>query len=183
MALRNKIIRNPRTGQTIRFLQTSAETNGRLLEMETIYQPHSVEPPSHLHPLQDEDFTVLAGSVSVRLGREIKVLQAGQSLHIPKNQVHAMWNHSDAPATVNWKVRPALQTDYFLETAMGLAQDGKVDDHGIPLLLQRVVMAHTFADVFRLAKPSFAVQRILFAMLTPVAYLFGYRPTYPQYLD
>jgi mannose-6-phosphate isomerase-like protein (cupin superfamily) len=183
MAYKNKLIQNRKTGQDIRFLQTAMETNGGLLEMETTYHAASKEPPLHYHPYQQEAFTVMAGEISIRLNGQIKILKAGESLHLPENTVHSMWSHSGAKAVVNWKVRPALNTEHFLETVMGLAADGRTNAWGKPSLLQAALMANKFVKVFRLARPPFLVQRLVFYVLAPFACLKGYRSTYKKYLD
>jgi quercetin dioxygenase-like cupin family protein len=183
MAIKNKFIFNPKTKQEIRFIQTSRETEGRLLEMETIYNMRSPEPPPHYHPRQYEDFKVVEGELSVRIDGQLKVLRSGETLHIPSNKVHSMWNNTDGRTVVNWKIQPALNTEYLLETAMGLAMEGKVNKRGMPGLLQVVLIANKFAGVFRLSKPPYAVQRFLFAALTPFALLFGFRPTYARFID
>ncbi|QMU26704.1 cupin domain-containing protein [Adhaeribacter radiodurans] len=183
MAYPNKTIRHPKTGQEIQFLLTAKETNGQLLHMQTTYQAHSTEPPAHYHPNQEEDFRVLEGEIKVRINGQVKLLKQGEALHIPRNTIHTMWNATERPAVVDWQVRPALNTDHFFETHMGLANEGKTNEAGIPNIWQIALIARYFADVFRLAKPSFMVQRVLFALLTPIAYLLGYRPTYKKYLD
>lgn len=183
MAFKNKLIRNDVTGQEIRFLQTTADTKGQLLEMESTFQPYSKEPAVHYHPHQAEDFEVLAGELTIHIHGQQNVLKVGDKLHIPRNVVHAMWNASDHKTVVNWQVRPAMNTEHLLETASGLASDGKVNKNGMPPLLQTALMVNRFSEVFRIAKPPFIVQRILFTILTPFAYLAGYRPTYKQYLD
>ena len=61
MAFKNKVIRNPQTKQDIKFLQTSSDTDGKLLEMESTYHAFSKEPAPHYHPFQAEDFTVNFG--------------------------------------------------------------------------------------------------------------------------
>ena len=80
MAIKNKTIRNLKTGQDIRFLQTGKDTNGRLLEMETTYNEHSKEPVAHYHPYQVEDFTVLSGELTVRIDGQLKLLKQGETL-------------------------------------------------------------------------------------------------------
>src|SRR6476469_1284399 len=125
MAYKNKIISNKKTGQDIRFLQTSKDTNGTLLEMEAIFNAHSKEPVAHYHPVQEEDFIVLAGQLTVRINEQLKVLHVGDRLHIAPNVVHAMWNNSDEKAIVNWQVRPAIDSEHLFETMAGLAADGK----------------------------------------------------------
>lgn len=183
MAYPSKIVTNPITGQSIKFIQTSRDTQGLLLEMETTYQPHSTEPVPHFHPRQEEHFKVLNGCISVRLNGELKVLNAGDTLNFPPNQVHSMWNHSAEKAVVNWQVQPAMDTEYFLEMGMGLAQAGKVKADGMPGLLQSVVLISRFKYVYRLAKPGLIVQKIVFSILAPIARLVGYRAVYPEYLD
>lgn len=183
MAFKNKQISNPKTGQDIKFLQTAKDTDGKLLEMEATYNSHSKEPAAHYHPSQVEDFTVLSGQLTVRMDEHLKVLKQGDTLHIPINKVHSMWNDTDEKTIVNWKVQPAMDTDNLLETATGLAIDGKTNNDGMPNILQVALMANKYSDVFRLASPPFAVQKILFIILTPFSYLFGYRPTYKKYLD
>ena len=183
MAYPNKIISHPKTGQEIRFVRTAKDTGGQLLEMESRFQPHSKEPVPHYHPVQTEHFTALSGAIQVRLPDKVLVLKEGDTLCIPPNTVHSMWNPFDEKAVVRWEVTPALGTEHFLETGMGLARDGKTDEAGMPSLLQVALMASKYAGEFRLAKPPYWVQRVLFAVLSPLARLKGYRATYPQYLD
>ena len=183
MAYKNKIIVNPITKQEIRFLQTAGETNGQLLEMESTLNAYSKEPAPHYHPRQKEDFTVLSGELNVRLDGKIIVLKKGDTLHIPPYKVHSMWNNTGGKTVLNWKVQPALNTENLFETAMGLAVDGKTNEDGMPNILQAALMANQFDVVFRLSKPPFIIQKMLFILLTPLAYLMGYRPTYNKYLD
>ncbi|GAB4037074.1 cupin domain-containing protein [Spirosoma gilvum] len=183
MAYTNKIIHNAVTGQEIRFLKTSEDTDGELLDMEATFKAHSKEPAPHYHPAQVEEFRVLSGELTVRIDGQPAIYKQGESFRIPKNTVHSMWNEGDQKAVVNWQVRPALLTEYFLETATGLANEGKTNDDGVPTVLQAVLLLNRFSTVYRLPKPPFAVQKAVFTALTPLAYLFGFRPTYKRYID
>lgn len=183
MAYANKTISNKITGQTIRFIRTANETDGQLLEMEAAYKSQSIEPPAHYHPYQTEDFEILAGEMNVRINGQLKTLRKGDKLHIPQNTAHSMWNSSAREAVINWQVRPAMDTEYFFETATGLANDGKTNAKGMPPMLQIALMSNRFSNVFRLTKPGIAIQKIVFTLLTPFAYLAGFRPTYRKYLD
>jgi len=183
MAYKNKEIRNPITGQHIRFIKTANDTNGQLLEMESTYSPHSTEPVAHYHPHQSEDFVVLSGKMMVRINAELRVLERGETLHIAPNSVHAMWNANGEPATVNWKVRPAMNTEHLLETTFGLVADGKATKKGMPGLLQTALTINKYNPVFRMARPSFVIQKIVFSLLSPFSYLTGKKPDYKKYLD
>lgn len=183
MAFAGKVLKNRATGQDIIFLKTSKNTGGRLLEMEAVYAPHSREPFAHYHPAQEEDFTIMEGQLSVRVNGTVRVYKAGEQFHVPKGTVHSMWNASAGQTVINWQVRPALNTEYLLETTAGLVKDGKTKADGKPGLLQIALIATEYAGVFRLAKPPYIIQRILFALLTPFAFLAGYKAVYRQYLD
>jgi len=183
MAYKNKIVRNPVTGQAIRFIQTSDDTDGELLEMESSFAPGSIEPVPHFHPKQHEIFTVLEGNILVRMNGRIVLLKTGEQLEIPANTVHSMWNAAATKAVVNWKVQPALSTEYFLETGMGLAAEGKVNAKGLPPLLQTALLVRFYSKVFRLANPPYFVQKMVFGMLSPVAKLVGYKAVYKEYID
>lgn len=183
MAIAGKHIWNTKTKQQIKFLKTSKDTNGQLLEMISVYQPSSSEPPLHYHPQQEEYFEVLKGELTIRLGNEIKKLLEGERIHIAKGQVHSMWNGANEETEVNWKVMPALDSEYFLETLTGLANDNKTNENGVPSILQVSLTANKYNKVFRLAKPSFIVQKIVFTLITPFSYLLGHRPDYDKYLN
>jgi mannose-6-phosphate isomerase-like protein (cupin superfamily) len=182
MAFKNKIIINPIVGQNIRFLQTAKDTDGKLLEMEASYGPFSREPPAHYHPRQHEVFMIIKGQMTVRLKGKILFLNEGEILHIPAKTIHSMWNNSASPTIVNWKIQPALNTEYFLETANGLAAE-KARRQRFNSLLQRSLIANKYSNVFRLSQPSFLIQKFLFILLTPVALLAGYRASYKKYFD
>ncbi|HEX9957795.1 MAG TPA: cupin domain-containing protein [Fibrella sp.] len=175
MAHSDKIIRNNKTGQQIRFIQTSRDTNGQLLEMEATFRAGSVRPAAHYHPNQVEDFTVVAGQLTVQIDGQTRTLGTGDTLHVSRNTVHAMWNGSENETIVNWQVRPALDTESFFETVFELSNEGKTAPDGMPPLLQRVLLAQHFSAVFRLAKPAPVIQRLVFGVLSPVARLAGYR--------
>lgn len=151
--------------------------------MESTFSPWSKEPPPHYHPKHAEDIKVISGEITVRLKDRIIKLKEEQSLHIPKNTVHAVWNSTGKKAVVNWRVRPALNFDNFLEVSMGLAADGKIRKNGMPGLLHTLLLEQWFSDVFRLPKPLSTVQKILFKLLSPIACLSGLRSAYKHYID
>lgn len=183
MAIKGKIISNPATKQHILFLQTSKDTGGRLLEMESIYEPFSKEPPMHYHPHQEEYLTVIKGELTVRLSDSIRILKQGETLHVNKNMAHSVWNNSPNDTIINWQVLPALNTENMLETITGLATENKINRNGKPPFLQLAILANKYDGTFRLARPPFILQRIVFGIITPFAYLLGYGPQYRKYID
>jgi mannose-6-phosphate isomerase-like protein (cupin superfamily) len=183
MAYKGKRLDNAITGQDIVFLKTAKDTKGRLLEMESVYNTRSVEPIEHYHPAQEEDFSIIEGELSVKINGQLTIYKAGDHFHIPKGVVHAMWNASSAKTVINWQVRPALNTEYLLETSNGLVKEGKTNERGMPDILQVALIANRFSGVFRLAKPPYVVQRIVFSILAPIAFLAGKKGMYMKYID
>lgn len=180
--MKNTTIHNQLTGQTIEFVKTGKETEGKLLEMIATYRPGSSEPKAHYHPRQKECFTVLSGALTIRRNDHLLQLREGDQVYIQPGQVHGMWNNSDEDTVVRWKVWPAMDTEDLLRTLTGLSNDGKTNKQGIPGLLQLSLTASRFSAAIRLSTPPFFILKLLFAVLRPVARLRGYKATYEKYL-
>ena len=163
------------------FHQTAASTGGALLEMEVTYRPNSERPPAHYHPGQEEHFKVLGGAMSTWIDGEERVYLPGQAFTVPAGTPHAMHNDSKAEGRIVWEVRPALNTEAFFETMWGLAEHGMTNSDGVPSLLQIAVLFRAYNREFRLLKPSYLVQRILFGFLAPIGKLKGYKSSYPEF--
>ena len=179
MAKAGDEIFNPRTGQRMIFLKTGTETGGELVQIEAYNPPTGVAEPEHVHPFQESGAEVISGSLRFRAGGQERSVKAGESITIPANTPHNFWNDGEEEAhAVQW-FRPALKIDEFFEMLFGLAQDGKLNDKGLPSLLQLAVGVPYFGDEIRLTSPPWAVQRALFAILAPLGRLLGYRAQYP----
>lgn len=165
---------DPIRGQRLIFRVTAQESKGAYVEVEAFYRPSSAAPPAHIHPQQEEFFEVLAGSLETRVNGQEKRYQAGEHFRIPAGVAHQMWNGGSTEARLLWQTRPALHTDDFFEMMWGLAQEGKTNKAGVPNLLQLAVILQQYRQEFRLVKPPFIVQNIVFALLAPLGRLCGY---------
>jgi quercetin dioxygenase-like cupin family protein len=183
MAYPGKYISNAVTGQSYLFLQTAESTAGTILEMESSYAPHSTEPHIHYHPFQTEDFVVLEGELTVLIYSKKILLRKGDHLHIPPNTVHAMWNATQQETKVNWKIKPALDSEYLFESFTGLANDGKTNEQGKPAFLQAILLLKKFNREFRMAKPPYAAMKMISALLAPFARWRGYKENLAAYVN
>jgi quercetin dioxygenase-like cupin family protein len=170
------VIDNPAALLKLRLVQTEAETDGELLEMEATYEPGSVEPLEHFHPNQDEHFEILAGTMEARIGGEERTLRAGDVIDVPAGTVHAMWNGGDKEARVNWQTRPALRSEEFFQTIGKLAREGKLTTRGAEDPLAGAAVMQEFRDEFRPTSPPALVQTVAFPVLSVVARVLGRRP-------
>ena len=177
----NQTIRNPAIGHWLTFLQTSEQTNGRLLQIEYGVEKPESKPaiPLHKHLLCAERFEVVSGQLGVLLDGERRVLTVGEQVFIPPNTPHTFWNAGDGELRFITEVRPPGELQIYWETVFGLAQDGKVGRNGLPNLLQLAVVA-PLADSYDPNVPV-PVTKLLIAVLGGIGRLLGYKAQYPKY--
>src|SRR3954454_23496657 len=171
-------IDNPVTGERIVFRQTSRETNGQAVVIETFVQPNGFVAAAHVHPSQEERFEILRGSVGFRGGRKKLVAAPGQRLTVPAGTPHKFWNAGEEEAHFVCEVRPALQFEALLETMFALAADGKTNRKGMPNPLRLAGSATAPCTGFPLPFPPAIVQRIGLALGSPLGRALGYGPVY-----
>src|SRR5919106_1376811 len=100
MAYAGQKIENPISGEKITFIQTAADTDGELLEIELELSPDGAVPGAHVHPEQEERFEVLEGTMAFRMGLRKVVAEAGDVVTVPAGRVHAFKNAGDGTAKV-----------------------------------------------------------------------------------
>lgn len=99
-------LHDPLTGQHLTFLQTGRDTAGELLQLEVLLDAGGWV-PRHAHVRQDERVEVLAGTVTVRVGRTERTLQVGDSADVPRRKLHFVRNSGTDEARFLLEVRPA----------------------------------------------------------------------------
>jgi quercetin dioxygenase-like cupin family protein len=129
-----------RGGFRLRLIQTAAETDGELLEMEASYGGDGQYPPVHMHPSQLERFEVLEGAVLTIVDGVERRYEAGERFEVPAGTPHQMTG--DGPAKMLWQVRPALRTAEFFERLFAQAR-GDPAEEGVNLFEE-------FSDEIRL---------------------------------
>jgi quercetin dioxygenase-like cupin family protein len=108
-------------GMRLRLVQTAAETDGELLEMEATYTGDGSMPPMHLHPNQAERFKILEGRMRAIVDGDERVYETGESFAVPAGTPHQM--AAEEPTRMRWEVRPALRTAEFFERLYGEGPD------------------------------------------------------------
>jgi quercetin dioxygenase-like cupin family protein len=146
-----EVIDNPAARMKLFLVQTAADTDGELLEMEATYEPGSVEPPEHFHPNQDERFEILAGTMEARIGGESMLLKTGEEVFIPAGTPHAMWNGGRETARVAWETRPALRSEEFFRAVARVAEAAMSGDPQSGDVPSGEALLREFRDEFRLA--------------------------------
>lgn len=69
-------------------MRTSEQTGGALLEVELLLAPEAFLSAAHVHPSQEEAFTVLEGAVRLSGGGVAELVRAGGCLVVPAGSPH-----------------------------------------------------------------------------------------------
>ncbi len=177
MIRRGDRLENPVTGETLIFHETSRETGGESVLIETIVQPEGFVAAAHVHPHQTECFEVLEGRLGMRVGGRELEAGPGEVATVEPGTPHRFWNAGDQPVRFLCRVSPALEFESLIETMFGLAADGKTNRKGMPNPLRLAVIARSHFDTVRLPFPPAWLQRAALAVGARLGLLMGYRPT------
>lgn len=138
-----QVLIHPVFGTRLTFLHTAAETEGRLLEWETVYKARRGKESGnipHYHVTFVEQYEVLEGTAGYELEGEERQARAGAHVEIPRGAVHRnLWNASDADLRLRTHIemdppnlRAAQVIEDFFQTLNGLAREDKVNVEGLP---------------------------------------------------
>jgi quercetin dioxygenase-like cupin family protein len=181
MSRRGQAFENPVTGERAVVVTDPAEHPDRVLLVELHVRPGGRVAAPHLHPTLTERFNVLSGRVGFLIGKEEHLLDPGAEAEVPPHTLHDWWQVGDEDARVMVEVNPGDRFVEMVGTMFGLARDGKVNERGIPHLLQLAVTARAYRDVMVIASPPPVVQRVMLGALAPIGRLLGRRPSYEKY--
>lgn len=123
---------NPASGKRIVFIQTAADTDGRLLEMDNFWTRPGHRTPEHIHPEMQERWEVVVGTACFRVGGVERTAGAGEVVVAPPGVPHLAWNPTAEPVHPRIQMRPALRWERFIERLFALASDGDTDERGMP---------------------------------------------------
>ncbi len=149
MAYRGQVIENPVSGERITFRQTAADTEGELLEFDVALTADGHVPGMHVHPAQEERFEVLSGSVRFQKGLRSVTAEPGDVVVVEPGKAHKFANVGEEGAVMRVQVRPALEMERLFETAVSLAEEGRVTSKGMPKPLDLALFVREFKDEVR----------------------------------
>jgi quercetin dioxygenase-like cupin family protein len=114
------------------FLETSEETGGERTLIEIEVAPGG-GPTPHYHKTYTEGFEVLEGTLEVLVGKETRLLRAGQKVVVPENTLHRFHNATGETVRFLTEMRPGQPGfEKTLKVGYGLAADGLTLSDGTP---------------------------------------------------
>jgi len=174
------VIENPVTGERGIVRRTPVSDMSPLVA-DLYARPGAAVVGEHVHPTSTEAFTVVRGTLGMRIDGVESRAEAGTRVVVPPATPHDWWNIGEDTAWVIVEVDPGRRFEAMIRNLFGLAADGRTDATGRPGLLQAALLAREFDDTIRFTSPPRVIQRTLFAALAPIARLRGLHGRYPDY--
>jgi quercetin dioxygenase-like cupin family protein len=172
---------NPATGEWITYTATAEDSGGQHVRFNWRSVPGGVI-TEHVHPRQQEQFTIVAGEARFTVNGQEHVARAGETVVIPAGVPHSVGN--PGPAEIDGVVerRPALQAKEFHEALAGLVADGKTTPAGAPKNpLQLGATFWHFRHESRVTSTPIWVQNLILPPLWALAKVFRIRPYYHRW--
>src|SRR3954470_774886 len=158
MAKSGDLLEIPELGFSIKFLKTSAETGGEVLEYEVTGANRGFLRQEHVHPDQTERFEPLAGSMKVVIGGEEHVLEPGDVYEVQPGTPHRQLSLGEH-GTVRVSIRPARRTEELIERMARLAREGRITRSGWPRPTAAAELIRDFSEDGGASRPPVRVQR------------------------
>ena len=172
---------NSATGEWIEYTAIPEDGKGDLVRFNWRSVPGGVI-TEHIHPHQEERFTVTAGQARFTLNGEERIAGAGDTVVVPAGVRHSEGNLGSVEIEGVVELRPALQSKEFHEAVAGLVADGRTTSRGAPKNpLQLGATIWHFRHESRVTSPPIWVQNLMLPPLWALAKVFGVRPYYDRW--
>ena len=172
---------NPATGEWITYTALAEDSDGQLVRFTWRSVPGGVI-TEHVHPRQEERFTILAGEAHFTLNGAELVAGAGDTIVVPAGVPHSEGNPGPGEIDGVVELRPALRTKEWHEALAGLVADGKTTLRGAPRNpLQLGATFWYFRHESRVTSPPIWAQNLMLPPLWALAKVFGVRPYYDHW--
>lgn len=150
------------------FLKSRYETNNayELLQMD-------IEPKGgnwwHYHTAFEETFTVVKGELAVEIGEEKHIIKEGESVTVPKRNLHQFFNTTDSVTIVQVRASPAGGLEKTIRIAYGLINKGELGRDKATASLSTLILMGSYSNTY---PPSFLptwIQEPLFDGMAKIA--------------
>ena len=167
---------NPATGEWIEYTTVAEDTDGELVRFNWRSVPGGVI-TEHVHPYQEERFTIVAGEAHFTLDGHEHTARPGETIVVPAGVRHSEGNLGSVEIAGMVELRPALRTKEFHEAVAGLVADCRTTDRGAPKNPLRLGATFWhFRHESRVTAPPIWMQNVLLPVLWAMAKVVGVKP-------
>ena len=172
---------NPATGEWITYTAIAANSHGQLVRFNWRSVPGGVI-TEHIHPRQEERFTILAGEAHFTLNGQERIARAGETVIVPAGVPHSEGNPGPGEIEGVVELRPALRAKERHEAFAGLVADGKTTPRGAPRTPHQLGATFWhFRHESRVTSRPIWTQNLMLPPLWALAKAFGVRPYYNRW--
>jgi quercetin dioxygenase-like cupin family protein len=172
---------NPATGEWITYTAVAEDNSGQLVRFTWRSVPGGVI-TEHIHPHQEERFTILTGQAHFTLNGQDHVAGPGETVVVPAGVPHSEGNPGPGEIEGIVELRPALRAKELHEAFAGLVADGKTTPRGAPRNpLQLGATFWHFRHESRVTSPPIWAQNLMLPPLWALAKAFGVHPYYDRW--
>ena len=165
---------NPATSERIEFTAT-AEDGEDLVRFNWRSMPGGAI-TEHVHPHQEERFSIIAGEAHFTVNGEERVVGPGETIVVPLGVRHSESNPGSVEIKGVVELRPGLHSKEMHEAFAGLGTEGKTTPRGAPKSpLQLGATVWHFRHESRVTSPPIWVQDLILPPLWALAKVFGVR--------
>jgi len=143
--------------------------------------PFAPGPPVHIHTDFDETFEIKNGTLSVLLNGELKRIQPGEKLFIPKGTPHKPFNETADTIRLKGEVAFPEKFAFNLVQIYGLLDNNPDFVKSPKALLQIVMFTSEGFDSYIDDGPPVVMQKVVGFLITPLARLLGFKSYYKEY--
>jgi len=86
--------------------------------------PHRQGPPLHIHYFEDEEGSIVAGTLSAEVDGRRVTAGPGETVRLPRGIPHRWWNDGDQPLVFEGRTRPAVDLDRYLQAVFDVMNAG-----------------------------------------------------------
>jgi quercetin dioxygenase-like cupin family protein len=156
-------------GEVLTFERLVPTPDGGRLEVSNIVQPKA-GPPMHVHYLQDEGLTVVAGRMGYQIaGEQPRSADVGESVTFKRGVAHRFWAEGDQPLHASGYIEPANNiVDFLSAVYRSMRANG-----GRPGAFDAAYLLHRYRSEFALLDIPPFVARCVFPLLRVAGGLTG----------
>jgi quercetin dioxygenase-like cupin family protein len=172
---------NSATGEWIEYTATAEDNDGELVRFNWRSVPGGTI-TEHIHPSQEERFSIVSGEAHFTLAGEETTAGPGETIVVPAGVRHSEGNLGSLDVEGVIELRPALRTKEFHEAVAGLVADRRTTPRGAPKNpLQLGATFWHFRRESRVTSPPIWVQNLMLPPLWTLAKVFGVKAYYERW--
>jgi uncharacterized protein YndB with AHSA1/START domain/mannose-6-phosphate isomerase-like protein (cupin superfamily) len=153
------VLQIPALGLRVELRKTAEDTGGELLEIDVIGRTRGFLNQEHVHTGQEERHEVIGGRLNLVLDGVEHLLRPGDRMKVPAGTPHRQLPGGEGEGHVRIQVRPAGQTQAFLERLAELSATGQIGRLGFPRPVAGAQLVHDFGAEGHASRPPLAVQQ------------------------